>query len=711
MKIGDHVDRYWLLKELGHGGMGGVWIAFDPESEDLVAIKTIFEELAKDELVVRRFQRESDVLKKLQHPNIVGFRGAGRTDRTYYMALEHIRGDDLADVIRDQKRVSVPDALHIACGVARALQHAHEKGVVHRDIKPSNIMITEDGKIPKILDFGVAYAEDSHLMTATGDIVGTFMYASPEQNQGKQVDERSDLYALGLTLYELLTGVRALRGTSHQEVTALQLTAAIPPPSERNSGLPPELDSIVMKLLATAPDDRYQTAEELLFDLEMFQNDPKTLGEERRSIYEYPELVPDFKQAQEALRAGDAEQAFGIADQLSASAPRAAEVYQLRGQANRARGAGFPAVNDFKRAITFDRGNIGYQLELGSIYEEMGMEGLAKEVYQSVLEIEPNSTAARQRLDALRGLGSAAPQASGSLVAANIGDLNQGFLDARASRRKSLSGVGEDRAYRTLPPEILEEKGPERDPAAESPDEGEERYAPSEEEQARNRRALAAALPRRQPPVGMALGTLFFWAFGPLRFGDPKGAGLSLFAQIVMGSALYYFLNTDFFVPPEFLGKGIVNWAAANGVEAARWGRRLAALGYAAGSVYAAFEAYHGASLRNRVGYVVELGDQERTLILNAGREAGFSRGERVLVYQETPPRAGVGVLIGEAEVIELLPDRSVVRFFAGGNAHPRVGDLAVVAAAVQEGWVEPTVKDPGRFPVQPTRARPTTVP
>ena len=183
-------------------------------------------------------------------------------------------------------------------------------------------MITDEGKVSKVLDFGVAYADDSLLHTATGDIVGTFMYSAPEQNQGKEVDERSDLYALGLVFYEALTGQRALQGNTHQEVTTVQLTSSIPPPSEVFSGVPGELDAIVLKLLAFEPDERYQSAEQLLFDLQIFKNNPESFTSTQKSVYDYPEFVEQFKKANTAFRARNFDLALDIATDLPRRRPR-----------------------------------------------------------------------------------------------------------------------------------------------------------------------------------------------------------------------------------------------------------------------------------------------------------------------------------------------------------------------------------------------------
>ncbi len=670
MKAGDFVDKYQLLKTLGHGGMGGVWIAFDPDTNDLVAVKTLFEEFANDELYVRRFKREVDLLKRLRHPHIVGYRGGGQTDRTYYLALEYIRGPDLADQIKDRGRHSVSDALPIIVGVTRALAYAHSQGVIHRDIKPSNIMVSSEGKIPKILDFGVAHAQDPNLMTATGDVVGTFLYASPEQNQGREVDERSDIYALGLTFHELLTGIRVLKGTNHQEVTAMQLMKVFPLASELNPAVPQELDRILEKMLATEADKRYQDCDELLMDLESFQNDPEQFAADRRSIYEYPQLVPLFKEAQKAYKKGRLDEAIEAVGHLIAEAPRAAEVHLLMGQAQRKKGLPFNAVNAFKRAINFQRGDIGHQMELAATYEEMGMEGAALETYEAILVIEPNATKARRRIEAIQG--TSTEESEEPSKPKDPMRVSQNALQpARISSKMLAVDGAEEEETEALSPEEIKAR------------------------QTRLKKALPPRLDRNQTVV---LGILV-WGFGLYRLGQKRAALAAMVIELILIGGGLYFAAHPRWVPPEFFGQAAMQWAANNAGESARWAKIACALLWGAGSFWIALEIYAGVAVLNRQAYVIEVDPQEKTALLNEGASRGFVKGDRLLIYQGVPHSGGAGQLIGEIKLVEVLQNESAGRFFSSGDTRAAPGDFAVTQTAVHEGWIDPTRPSATRFP------------
>jgi tetratricopeptide (TPR) repeat protein len=697
MKAGDVVDRYLLLKKLGFGGMGGVWIAFDPDCDDLVAVKTLFEEYTDDELYVRRFQREVTLLEKLRHPNIVGFRGSGRTDRTYYLALEFIRGGDLSDSLKANGRFTVADTLSTMTEITRALGYAHGQGVIHRDIKPSNIMISVESKIAKILDFGVAHAEDPNLMTATGDVVGTFLYAAPEQNQGKQVDERSDLYALGLTFHEMLTGQRVLTGATHQEVTACQLTVPIPAPSSRNPAVPQQIDRIVEKLLRVEADKRYQNCDELLVDLEAFQNNPQEFAKDRRSIYEYPELVPDFKLAQRALRKERYEEAVEMAEVLVGKAPRAAEVHVLMGQAQRGKGLPFNAVNAFKRAITFERGNILHHMELATTYEQMDMANAAREIYQTVLLMEPNSSKAKERMDALEA------RESTSGHGAKPSSRSSGATDPL---RKSLHGriPIQNRPEIPAPPEGLEAPPPREtlpdtrssDLEEQNAEEEQETLPTSEESPATDvgrwiRKDLDRALP---PPVSLVFsvgGSFLLWPVGFWNLGLRLYAMVLLLIEVSLLSGLSFFQRSPMWVPPDFLGNSVMTWAAAHPGESAWYAALTCALLWLLGGIMVCMEVYSAVRNLEQQAFVIEVDKGEKTLLLNAGSRRGFTKGDRLMVFQETPRRSGKGLLIGEVKLVEVLENEAAGPFQGAGDVFARVGDFVTSPVAVHEGWIDPT--------------------
>lgn len=697
MKAGDTVDHYQLLKTLGHGGMGGVWIAFDPEENDLVAVKTLFEEYADNELYVKRFQREIDLMKRLTHPNIVGYKGGGRTDRTYYLALEYIRGMDLADFLKGNGRIPVADALPIISSMARALGYAHEQGVIHRDIKPSNIMLSTEGKIAKILDFGVAHAEDPNLLTATGDVVGTFLYASPEQNQGKQIDERSDVYALGLTFHELLTGKRLLKGANHQEVTAMQLTVPIQAPSKLVPSVPVDLDRIVLRMLEVEAAKRYQSFDELLVDLDAFQSDPQEFAQDRRSIYEYPDLVPEFKVAQKFLREEHWDRAIETAQSLLGRAPRAAELHVLVGQAQRSKGLPFNAVNAFKRAITFERGNIGYHMELAQTYEEMGMEGAAVETYQAILVIEPNSTKAKRRLQAIQGGGTASAEVEEESAAASIAatnsDLNQGFQDVR---RRSQHGA--DKARVTA--EMIAAANARSRTTEDEQGAAEEVLAETAQDDMEARRqalddALAVPIDQTRAPVV----TVFLWPYGFLRMGKKGGAVVAALVEVALIAGFVFFATHPSWVPPELFGSSAISFAAANPGESARYGQVACGLLWLVGAGFLALEVYSVAPHHNKQAYVVEVDPEEQTVLLNAGAGRGFAKGDRLLAYQRRPEGGHSCELIGEIKVVEVLAGEAAGRFYASGKKVIGFGDFVISSAAVHEGGIDPTRPNPTRFP------------
>jgi serine/threonine-protein kinase len=234
--------RYQVVRKLGAGGMADVYLAEDQELGRRVAIKILNGRHANDEQFVERFRREAKNAAALSHPNIVSIYDRGEAEGTYYIAIEYTRQ------------------------ILSALRFAHRHGIVHRDIKPHNVLVDAEGRV-KVTDFGIARAGTSQ-MTEAGSIVGTAQYLSPEQARGDAVDQRSDLYSLGVVLYELLTGTLPFTGDRPVEIAMKHLSQVPEPPSARRPGLPPELDLVVMRALAKDPGDRYQTAEEMDADLE-----------------------------------------------------------------------------------------------------------------------------------------------------------------------------------------------------------------------------------------------------------------------------------------------------------------------------------------------------------------------------------------------------------------------------------------------------------
>ncbi len=253
--------RYRILRRLGRGGMADVYLAEDEELGRRVAIKILNERHAADEQFVERFRREATNAAGLSHPNIVSIYDRGEAEGTYYIAMEYLEGSTLKDIVGQRGPLPVGEAIGFTRDILGALKVAHRKGIVHRDIKPHNVMCDADGRV-KVTDFGIARAGASQ-MTEAGSIIGTAQYLSPEQARGGVVDARSDLYSVGVVLYELLTGTVPFNGDTTVEIAMKHLSTTPEPPSARRPELPQALDQIVLRALAKDPDERYQTAEEM----------------------------------------------------------------------------------------------------------------------------------------------------------------------------------------------------------------------------------------------------------------------------------------------------------------------------------------------------------------------------------------------------------------------------------------------------------------
>ncbi|MHB8468406.1 MAG: Stk1 family PASTA domain-containing Ser/Thr kinase [Gaiellaceae bacterium] len=258
--------RYQVVRKLGAGGMANVYLAEDQELGRRVAIKILNDRHANDDQFVERFRLEAKNAAALGHPNIVPIYDRGEAEGTYYIAMEYLDGRSLKELIVSRGPAPVDVAVDYARQIVAALRFAHRHGIVHRDIKPHNALVDGDGRV-KVTDFGIARAGASQ-MTEAGSIVGTAQYLSPEQARGTGVDPRSDLYSLGVVLYELLTGTLPFDGDTPVEIAMKHLSQVPEPPSVRRPDIPPALDMAVMRALAKDPEERYQSADELDADLE-----------------------------------------------------------------------------------------------------------------------------------------------------------------------------------------------------------------------------------------------------------------------------------------------------------------------------------------------------------------------------------------------------------------------------------------------------------
>jgi eukaryotic-like serine/threonine-protein kinase len=259
--------RYKVIRRLGSGGMANVYLAEDQELGRRVAIKILNDRHAHDEQFVERFRREAKSAAGLSHPNVVSIYDRGEAEGTYYIAMEYLDGRSLKELIVSRGPAPVPVAIDYARQILSALRFAHRNGIVHRDIKPHNVLVGGEGRV-KVTDFGIARAGAASQMTEVGSIVGTAQYLSPEQAKGTTVDQRSDIYSLGIVLYELLTGAVPFTGDTPVEIAMKHISETPAPPSTLRPEVPHDLDLVVTRALAKDPADRYQSAEEMDADLE-----------------------------------------------------------------------------------------------------------------------------------------------------------------------------------------------------------------------------------------------------------------------------------------------------------------------------------------------------------------------------------------------------------------------------------------------------------
>jgi eukaryotic-like serine/threonine-protein kinase len=263
-------NRYQIEREIAQGGMAEVYLARDQSLNRPVALKALFPEFAREPSFVERFRREAQAAANLNHPNIVAIYDWGQESGTYFIVMEYVEGRSLRDLIRTEGPLEPGQAADIAAEIASALAFAHRSGVVHRDVKPGNVLLTQAGTV-KVTDFGIARAGAGDGLTQTGSVMGTANYFSPEQAQGLAVDGRSDVYSVGVVLYEMVCGVPPFTADSPVSVAYKHVREEPVPPSQRNPDVPPALEQIILSALAKDPDHRYQSADDLRADILRFR--------------------------------------------------------------------------------------------------------------------------------------------------------------------------------------------------------------------------------------------------------------------------------------------------------------------------------------------------------------------------------------------------------------------------------------------------------
>lgn len=279
-------DRYQIIKTLGEGGMANVYLAHDTILDRNVAVKVLRGDLANDEKFVRRFQREALSASSLSHPNIVEMYDVGEDDGQYYIVMEYVDGMTLKQVLKKRGHLSVTEVVDIMLQVTDGMAHAHDAYIIHRDIKPQNIMILSNGMI-KITDFGVATALNSTQLTQTNSVMGTVHYLPPEQANGKGSTIRSDIYSMGIMMYELLTGLVPYKGDNAVEIALKHLKEPLPSVRKFNSSIPQSVENVIIKATAKNPKNRYTDARAMHEDLKTALDESRQ--NEKRYVYPYPE--------------------------------------------------------------------------------------------------------------------------------------------------------------------------------------------------------------------------------------------------------------------------------------------------------------------------------------------------------------------------------------------------------------------------------------
>ena len=277
-------NRYEILEKIGTGGMGNVFKAHDRKLDRIVAIKVLKLEYNEDNNFIRKFKRESLAAASISHPNIVSIYDVGtekvEDKEVHYIVMEYIDGKTLKDLINDEGRLSEKRALNYCIQIAEALKVAHSKHIVHRDIKSQNIMVTRDDRI-KVTDFGIARVADNTTVTATNAVMGSVHYFSPEQARGAKVDNRSDIYSLGIVLFEMLTGRLPFDADNPVSVALMQVQSQMPKPSDFIKSIDPSVDALVLKMTEKNPDDRYRDVFDLIKDIKDYTIGAKTFSVKR----------------------------------------------------------------------------------------------------------------------------------------------------------------------------------------------------------------------------------------------------------------------------------------------------------------------------------------------------------------------------------------------------------------------------------------------
>lgn len=283
-------DRYAIIRTIGEGGMANVYLAYDTILDRNVAVKVLRGDLANDEKFVRRFQREALSASSLNHPNIVEMYDVGEDDGQYYIVMEYVEGKTLKQLLKKRGSLTITEVIDIMSQLTDGMAHAHDSYIIHRDIKPQNIMILENGLI-KITDFGIAMALNSTQLTQTNSVMGSVHYLPPEQANGKGSTIRSDIYSMGILMYELLSGGVPYKGDNAVEIALKHLKEPLPSIKRKLPELPQSIENIILRATAKNPQNRYKDAREMHQDIITAMDE--TRANERKYVYKYSETDMD----------------------------------------------------------------------------------------------------------------------------------------------------------------------------------------------------------------------------------------------------------------------------------------------------------------------------------------------------------------------------------------------------------------------------------
>lgn len=279
-------DRYQIIRSIGEGGMANVYLAHDTILDRNVAVKVLRGDLAGDEKFVKKFQKEANAAATINHPNVVEMYDVGKDDDTYFIVMEYVDGLTLKNLIKKRGALTLPEAIDIMVQLTSAIECAHDKYIIHRDIKPQNILVLDDGRI-KVTDFGIATAINAQELTQTNSVMGSVHYLPPEMASGSGSTIKSDIYSMGILMFELLTGKVPFKGDNAVEVAIKQLKEPIPSVTKINHEIPQAVENIILKACAKNPKNRYNNVVEMRNDLLECMNEENS--NVRRLVYDYPE--------------------------------------------------------------------------------------------------------------------------------------------------------------------------------------------------------------------------------------------------------------------------------------------------------------------------------------------------------------------------------------------------------------------------------------